>query len=142
MLSKKLYKIQDKLFDIFIIISYLTYGLLLLGITTTTPQYLVYMNSFVQAYVSLFLIIRFNPYRNIEFTELDRKICFSAGLFLFATTTINTIMITYFDNIVEYIKNLFGIKNKSKKENENGKSTLDEIGTPGIGEIVGRLIRR
>jgi hypothetical protein len=132
--SNKLHKIQDKLFDIFIIISYLTYALILLGITTTKPKYLVYMDTIVQAYISLFLIIRFNPYRNILFTELDRKICFSAGLFLFTTTAINRIMINYFDNIAAFIKNLFGIENK--------KSIPDEIGTPGIGEIIGGLIKR
>lgn len=99
MISKKLHEFQNRLFDAFIFISYLTYGLLAIGITTTAPKYISLLDSIVQIYISLFLIIRFNPFRKIVFTDLDRKICFSAGLFLFTTTTINKILINYLDNI-------------------------------------------
>jgi hypothetical protein len=119
MLVKKLHILQDKLFNLFIIISYITYGFILLGISSSKPAYLVYLDSIVQVYISLFLIIRFNPLRKIVFTDLDRKICYSAGLFLFTTTTINHILINYFDNISNYIKNLFGIKLKNQNHNQN-----------------------
>jgi hypothetical protein len=106
MFLKGLYKIQNQLFDAFIIFSYLTYGLVLFGFSTNAPKYLNYMDSYVQIYISLFLIIRFNPFRKIIFTDLDRKIGFSAGLFLFATTAINHFMINYFDNLkTRFLKN-------------------------------------
>ena len=98
MFIKNLHKFQSRLFDLFIVFSYITYGLILFGISTNAPMYLEYMDSIVRLYISLFLIIRFNPLRKIVFTELDRKIGFSAGLFLFTTTTINHIMVNYFDN--------------------------------------------
>ena len=97
MFLKGVYKIQNRLFDAFIIFSYITYGLILFGVSTNAPAYLEYIDSIVRIYISLFLIIRFNPLRKIVFTDLDRKIGFSAGLFLFATTTINHVMINYFD---------------------------------------------
>ena len=65
--------------------------------STNAPAYLESLDSFVRIYISLFLLIRFNPFQKIVFTDLDRKIGFSAGLFLFTTTTINHVMITYFD---------------------------------------------
>jgi hypothetical protein len=46
---------------------------------------------------------RFNPVRtHYEFTDLDRKIAFSAGAFILTTTALNQ----YLDIIKEYIKNL------------------------------------
>ena len=128
MFSKKLHEAQNKLFNIFIFISYLTYGFILLGFSTQKPEYLIYLDSIVQVYISLFLIIRFNPFREIVFTELDRKIAFSAGLFLFATTTINNIIVHYFDDISNYLKNLFDIKTQN--------SIIDNIGIKGVGDLT------
>ena len=120
MFLKGLYKIQNKLFDAFIIFSYITYGLILFGFSTNAPKYLNYMDSYVQIYISLFLIIRFNPLRKIVFTDLDRKIGFSAGLFLFATTTINHFMINYFDNLKKRV-----FKNKKSEIDSNPNPNPD-----------------
>jgi hypothetical protein len=125
--SKKIHKAQDRLFDIFIILSYISYGLILLGFSTQKPEYLIYLDNIVQMYISLFLIIRFNPFRELTFTNLDRKIAFSAGLFLLTTTTINSVFINYFDEINNYLKNLFGIK---------GNTLIDNIGVKGIGDLT------
>jgi hypothetical protein len=48
-------------------------------------------------YVSLFLIYRFNPFRRIKFTSLDAKIGYNAGIFLLATTVINSVLVNYID---------------------------------------------
>jgi len=132
MFLKGLYKIQNQLFDAFIIFSYVTYGLILFGFSTNAPKYLNHMDSYVQIYISLFLIIRFNPLRKIVFTDLDRKIGFSAGLFLFATTTINHFMINYFDNLKKRV-----FKNKKSEidtnpnlnpnSNKNSVENLDPV---------------
>jgi hypothetical protein len=70
MLSKKLHDFQNRLFDLFIIISYISYGLILFGVSTNAPKYLKSLDSIVQIYISLFLIVRFNPFRKIIFTDL------------------------------------------------------------------------
>jgi hypothetical protein len=48
------------------------------------------------------LLLRFNPFRKVEFTELDRKIVFSAAIFIFTTTAINSLLITYLKKIKAY----------------------------------------
>jgi hypothetical protein len=97
-INKELYKIQDAAFNIFIVTSYLLYSLFAIGLFTSAPQYLEQLDYYVKIYISLFLLWRFNPFRKIEFTELDRKISFSAGIFLFTTSAINQILIHYLKN--------------------------------------------
>ena len=47
---------------------------------------------------------RFNPLRtHYEFTDLDRKIAFSAGMFILTTTALNQ----YLDYLKTFIKQLF-----------------------------------
>ncbi len=90
-------KVQEHVFDFTFLIIYLLYFLIALGISATAPKYLSFLDYYVKIYVSLFLILRFNPFRNVKFTRLDKKIAYNAGLFvLFATTTVNEIFINYF----------------------------------------------
>jgi hypothetical protein len=96
--------IQLYAFDLFIILTYIVYVATLLGITKTAPQYLSELDKYVKIYIALFLIWRFNMFRKIEFTELDRKIIFSAALFLLATTVVNNILVTYLTQIKLFFK--------------------------------------
>jgi len=99
------YNLQHGAFTIFIIIIYVLYAVSIIGLSTTAPKYIETFDGYIKIYICLFLIYRFNPFRSsIEFTELDRKIVFSAGLFILTTTTINKIVLTYLDNIRHTIK--------------------------------------
>jgi hypothetical protein len=104
--NKTIYRFQYKVFTGIIYISWVLYILIALGLSANAPEYLYILNSVVKIYVSLFLIIRFNPFRRVKFTELDAKIAFSAGVFLIATTTINTILQHYLSNITHYLPKL------------------------------------
>jgi hypothetical protein len=98
--EKALYDFQNTAFTLFIIISYILYGISIIGLSRNAPTYIQTLDSYVKIYICLFLIYRFNPLRNkIEFTELDRKIVFSAGLFILTTTAINKIALNYLDDI-------------------------------------------
>jgi len=99
--------IQLYAFDSFVILTYSAYVLTLLGITNSAPQYLSELDNYVKIYIALFLIWRFNMFRKIEFTELDRKIVFSAALFLLATTAVNNILISYLQQIKQFFKTQF-----------------------------------
>ena len=90
-----LYTAQSRLFNIFIIISYISYIALAVGIEVISPKNLDTLDYYVKIYICLFLLFRFNPFRKIKFNELDRKIAFSAGLFLLSTTVINVVMQKY-----------------------------------------------
>jgi len=87
-MNQTLQKIQEKFFSTFIYVSYFLIIIATLGISQLAPKYLNDIDYYVKMYVCLFLIIRFNPLRHVEFTELDRKIAFSAGLFILTTTAI------------------------------------------------------
>ncbi len=91
MLSKKtLYKLQLKFFNMFINISYLLIFISAIGFSSFSNGYLESMDYYIRIYICLFLLWRFNPLRkHYEFTELDRKIAFSAGLFILTTTALH-----------------------------------------------------
>lgn len=83
------YETQYYLFDIIsnamlalLIISYI-------GVWKLAPDYLEMLRMIVQIYISLFLIIRFNPYvKRATFSDLDRKVAYSAGIFVFMSTVV------------------------------------------------------
>ena len=106
--NKDIHKFQNTAFDIIVYITWILYIVIALGLSASAPQYLDTLHSFVKLYVSLFLIIRFNPFRRVKFTQLDAKIAFSAGVFLLATTAINGILQHYLSNLKQII-NMFRI---------------------------------
>ena len=95
MLSKyKLYLFQDFFFNIFIIVSYVLIFVSALGLSKNAPQYLQKLDEYIRIYICLFLIWRFNPLRRLDkFNDLDRKIAFSAGMFILTTTVLNNWLI-------------------------------------------------
>ena len=106
MLSKKIHDVQNRAFDIFIFISWVLYFAILFGVSVNAPSYLDNVDYYAKLYVSLFLLYRFNVFRKITFTDLDRKIAFSAGVFLFATTALNQTLTAYLDPIKSKISSI------------------------------------
>jgi hypothetical protein len=103
MKASTLHKYQERLFNLFIYTSYFLIIVSALGLSESAPKYLDNLDYYIRVYICLFLIWRFNPLRShYEFTDLDRKIAFSAGLFILTTTALNQ----YLDIIKEYIKKL------------------------------------
>jgi hypothetical protein len=77
---------------IYIITVWFSYILLFgswLGISAYAPKYLIIVETILQLYVAIFLLIRFNPIGTTStFTTFDRRIVFSSALFLFLTSSI------------------------------------------------------
>ena len=104
-MSKQLHNWQERLFDIFIYLSYFLIILSALGVSESAPKYLKSLDYYVRVYICLFLIWRFNPLRShYEFTNLDRKIAFSAGVFILTTTALNQYLDDFKDKIASTIK--------------------------------------
>ena len=83
------YETQDYLFDIINKVMFTLLIVSYVGVWNLAPGYLEMLRTIIQIYISLFLIIRFNPYvKRANFSELDRKVAYSAGLFVFASTII------------------------------------------------------
>jgi hypothetical protein len=106
-LSKNIHDFQSTAFNYIIFASYFLYGAAALGLFAKAPQYLSSLDYYVKIYVCLFLVIRFNPLRKIQFTDLDRRIAFSAGLYILTTTAITQILITYLKEIRDFLKEKF-----------------------------------
>jgi len=93
-LKNELNDFQDKIFTIFIYISYTLIFISALGLSNNAPKFLESLDYYVRIYICLFLIWRFNPFRKIDtFTNLDRKIAFSAGLFILTTSALNKYLV-------------------------------------------------
>jgi len=116
-LKKNIHKFQEIIFNYVIVITYFLYIIILLGLSSNAPEYLNDLQKYTKIYVSLFLILRFNPFRQIEFTKLDSKIAFSAGLFLFATSALQDSLVALIQNINLKIKNYF-VKNNTNNTNK------------------------
>ena len=92
----RLYDIQTFIVDWMGFINVIVFILLLLGLIQSEPKYFVQGIFIFKLLISFFLIYRFNRFRkNIKFTDLDRRICFSAG--------INLLLISFADLVQKYI---------------------------------------
>jgi hypothetical protein len=101
-LTQKLYEYQNFFFNIFIVVSYALIIISFLGLSNVAQSYLVTLDYYVRIYICLFLIWRFNPFRKLDnFTDLDRKIAFSAGIFILTTSALNKYLIYFKDKISE-----------------------------------------
>jgi hypothetical protein len=57
-IKDKLFTYQHNLFNIFLIISWVTYAFLVFGVFKVAPEYLMRLDYYVKIYVSLFLLYR------------------------------------------------------------------------------------
>jgi hypothetical protein len=105
--QKNLYVFQSQAFSFIMYLTWVLYFIILLGLSAKAPQYLNNLQYYVKIYVSLFLILRFNPFRQTRFTKLDASIAFSAGMFLITTTAIDKIVITYLKDIKAYLRSFY-----------------------------------
>jgi hypothetical protein len=104
--NKKIHLLQSKVFTFIIYLTWTLYIVIALGLSASAPEYLDDLQYYVKIYICLFLIYRFNPFRRIQFTQLDSKIAFSAGLFLLATTAIGSFLKNYLIQIKQIVSSL------------------------------------
>ena len=106
MISKsKIHEYQSYFFDFFVYLSYTLIFISAIGISQIDPKYLDSLDYYIRIYICLFLMWRFNPLRSeYEFTDLDRKIAFSAGAFILTTTALNQYLIQLKEILKDNIK--------------------------------------
>ncbi len=80
--------------------SYFLFIVSFLGLSLVDPSYLFTLESVIKTYVALFLVLRFNPLTDTKPSEMDKRISFSAGLFLLFTTSVGVIARTFFSSAV------------------------------------------
>jgi len=107
---KYLVKQTDRIYDLMghyllkgLLIFHIIYFAIIFGVVTFDINYLNILNYFVHTIICLFLIIRFNPFReNNNLHPNDPKIIFSTSIFL---------LFNMF--VIEFIKNFFPDQNKN-----------------------------
>lgn len=101
-ISKSAENIQNYIFSAVVAISYILYFAIAFGLSVKAPKYLETLQYWAKLYIGIFLVIRFNMFRKIQFTDLDRKIAFSAGIFILTTTFVNQIITYYITKITKH----------------------------------------
>jgi hypothetical protein len=101
--------IYENLFTISIVMLYILYFLIVFNIyeksTLRLQEHLDNLKFFLKVFVCSILIIRFNPlFDKSKFTHFDRRLVFSASLFLLSSTTL-TDYVGYKDYITYQLKN-------------------------------------
>jgi hypothetical protein len=99
--KKYIHRSQEIFFEWFIISMYVAYIAIAIGLLPTFPLYLTYLNNFIHIYICLFILYRFNPFRHVKFSELDRKIVFSSGLILFTTFILDSSTFNWFKQLLK-----------------------------------------
>ena len=90
-MSLNAYETQYTLFHFTTYAIYALFILALIGAWSSAPQYLSIIQAFMQIYVGLFLVYRFNPFMShTRFSDLDRRVAYTAGVFVLATTSLAT----------------------------------------------------
>ena len=101
-ISKDVHMFQHKLVDLIQYITIILYIAIALGLSTLAPEYLDYLQKYLKIYISCFLIYRFNMFRTVQFTDLDRKIAFDAGVLLIGSDIVNYIFKNYSTQIYKF----------------------------------------
>jgi len=98
--NKHIYAIEYNFLTIFSWLTKITVFLFIIGFFNQKPEFFVKFNFVVKVFLALFLMYRFNSYRKnkVQFTDLDRKICYSSGIYI--------LIISFFDLYNQYIEKL------------------------------------
>ena len=117
--NKDFYTFETNFLHYFGWITKITVVLFLVGFFQQKPTIFINFNFIVKICLALFLIYRFNNYRKYEitFTDLDRKVCYSTGIYIlfisFAdyinsyTNEIKKLIQPYTEDTVILIKQMF-----------------------------------
>ena len=99
-MKQKYYDLHNLLLTLFIFMTYSLILISILGLSDKGNQYLNTLDTYMKFYVSIFLIILFNPFTRNKFNDLDRRFAFTSGMFILTTSTIAQLG-------EKYIKSLF-----------------------------------
>lgn len=93
----------------FDVITLLMLFIFVYGLVYNEPILFIQINFLIKVIIGIYLIYKFNDFRNhksITFTVLDKKICYSAGIYLLIFSFADVIN-SYFNKIREMLKTQF-----------------------------------
>jgi len=96
--------IVERTFDVTVIVVHVAYLALVFGLVEKQPEILENIDFWLKVFMAVFLIMRFNPFTSIKFTEFDRKVVFATGVFLFTVTIVNNYLQTYVESVKKNLR--------------------------------------
>ena len=84
-------------------LSYILFAITLTGVLYIDPVYLSTLREVLKYYVCIVLLLRFNPFvkssNKASDIEFNRRIAFSAGVFLLFTTAATSVVESYLNSV-------------------------------------------
>uniref|UniRef100_A0A6C0CGP9 Uncharacterized protein n=1 Tax=viral metagenome TaxID=1070528 RepID=A0A6C0CGP9_9ZZZZ len=99
---------NELIFDSTVFLIHAGYIAVAIGVFQKEPSYLSVIDYWTKVFIGIFLLWRFNSFAPAKFTEFDRKVVFSAGMFMFVTTIVNTYLLSYVKKAKELGKFAYG----------------------------------
>jgi hypothetical protein len=87
-----------KIFNWLFLMPYVLYLIAFFGIWYINPGYIRFVSAALQIYIALFLMYRFNPFRNHELRPNDDQIIFGSAFLLLANVGITSFFMNYVVN--------------------------------------------
>ena len=82
-----LYQLQHSFVKWFVFLSFGIALLFTFGLFSNQRHYFDTANFLMKTYIAVYLVVRFNSYqKDVQFTPLDKLMCYSAGLYLMGAT--------------------------------------------------------
>lgn len=88
-------KFIENIYNIIYISLYLAYFTAFLNLQVFSHNYRDIITPYVTLFVSLFLVLRFNPFVNPTYTKFDKRVIFDVALFLLISTLITNGYLMY-----------------------------------------------
>ena len=96
-----------RLFTIVTILLNIGYAAVIFGLHDDYARLLDIADFWLKVYIALYLLWRFNPFFPAVFTDFDRRIVFSAGLFMFTATIVESYLESYLNELKERARGIF-----------------------------------
>lgn len=100
--------ITETTFDLTLLSMNVAYVAVVVGIINQKPDYLVVIDFWLKVFMGVFLVVRFNPFTSVKFTEFDRKVVFATGVFLLVITVVNNYLASYVEKLKTDVRTLLG----------------------------------
>ena len=102
MKSSELFSTGSVYFYYFLVsILYTMYIVAFLGIYYVNPEYSKYLSIFIRLFISIFLLIRFNPFSKVIINTNDSILISASAFFLLINTGVTEYLYNYVNNKIE-----------------------------------------
>lgn len=100
-------KISAPFYISMIVTLHILYFVTFIGIIRVNSTYIHYLDVFIQLFICVFLMLRFNPFREHKLHKNDSIIIFGSAVFLLSNLGVTRWFYSYADHTVKNISHVF-----------------------------------